>query len=116
MAEGMMPKRPANRQRTGTAKPVLFLHVPKTAGTSFLMMLRNTFGDSRVHRVQHLDEHIQTTVDQIVDNDLDKLSCLTGHLPIHLFEHTLDRFQPFTILREPVARILSLYRFLRAGS
>jgi hypothetical protein len=26
-----------------------------------------------------------------------------------------DRFQPFTVLREPVARVLSLYRFLRSG-
>lgn len=116
MTESTMPDQPTNRDRAGSIKPVLFLHIPKTAGTSFLMMLRNTFGDRRVHRVEQMDGNIQTTIDQIVDNDLNKLSCLTGHLPMHLLGRHLDRFQPFTILREPVARILSLYRFLRDGS
>ena len=48
------------------AKPVLFLHIPKTAGTSFLLMLQNTFGDSRVRRIQKIDEHIQETIKTIL--------------------------------------------------
>lgn len=116
VTENPMPQQPANRDRGAPTRPVLFLHIPKTAGTSFLMMLRNTFADRRVHRVAQMDQHIQSTIDRIVDNDLDQISCLTGHLPMHLFGRHLDRFQPFTILREPVARILSLYRFLRDGS
>ena len=97
------------------AKPVLFLHIPKTAGTSFILMLRNTFGDNRVRRIREVDDDISATVDHIVKAELSGLSCLTGHLPIHLFDDILDRFRPFTVLREPVARVLSLYRFLRSG-
>ena len=96
-------------------KPVLFLHIPKTAGTSFVLMLHNTFGDTRVRRIRQVDDHISETVDHIVKAELSGLSCLTGHLPIYLFDDILDRFRPFTVLREPVARVLSLYRFLRDG-
>lgn len=51
----------------------------------------------------------------IVTAEMDDISCLTGHLPIHLFENCLDQFRPFTVIREPIARVLSLYRFLKAG-
>jgi hypothetical protein len=38
---------------------------------------------------------------------------LVEHLPIHLFRLHLHKFQAFTLLRDPVARVLSLYRFLK---
>jgi Sulfotransferase family len=94
-------------------RPVLFLHIPKTAGTSFFLMLQNAFSDSRVRRIQHVDQHIQATIDTIVEAELDEITCVAGHLPIHLFRSCLDRFQPFTVLRDPVDRVLSLFRFLR---
>ena len=94
-------------------RPVLFLHIPKTAGTSFLLMLQNAFSDNRVQRIHQIDEHIQETLDTIVETELDQISCLVGHLPIYLFESCLDRFQPFTVLRNPVNRVLSLFRFLK---
>ena len=103
------------RHPAGTnPKPLLFLHIPKTGGTSFLLMLQNIFGDSRVLRIHKVDENIKGTLEAAVAK-LHCISCLTGHLPVHLFGESLDKFRPFTVLREPVARVLSLYRFLKAG-
>jgi hypothetical protein len=102
---------------TGAAleKPVLFLHIPKTAGTSFLLMLQNAFGDNRVRRIKTVDAGTEAVVASIVEHDLDEISCLAGHLPLWLFNGRLDRFAPFTVLREPVARVLSLYHFTMAA-
>lgn len=113
-----MPPINADMPEPGTdpagTRPLLFLHIPKTAGTSFLLMLQNTFGDSRVRRIHTVDETIKETLEAAVAK-LGDISCLTGHLPVHLFGDSLDKFRPFTVLREPVARVLSLFRFLKAG-
>jgi Sulfotransferase family len=112
----MPPNEGATFGRThdeGSTKPLLFLHIPKTAGTSFLLMLQNTFGDSRVRRIHTVDEHIKEIIETIVSTELDQVSVLAGHLPIHLFADCLDKFQPFTVLREPISRVLSLFRFLK---
>lgn len=94
-------------------KPLLFLHIPKTAGTSFLATLRNLYGDARVLRLDGHGENIPAQIDDAVARRLGGLDCIAGHLPLHAFAGHLDRFRIFTILRHPVARVLSLYRFLR---
>jgi hypothetical protein len=94
-------------------QPVLFLHIPKTAGTSFLLMLHNAFSDRRVLRIHPIDAYTQDLINVIVDAELDQVSCVAGHFPIHLFQSCLDRFHPFTMLRNPVDRVLSLFRFYK---
>jgi hypothetical protein len=114
--DGAAPISPQHRKVVGEdTRPVLFLHIPKTAGTSFLLMLQNAFGDNNVRRLQTIDKNSQSAIDDMVEHELDKVSCLTGHLPLYLFEKHLERFQPFTVLREPISRVLSLFRFLKAG-
>jgi hypothetical protein len=43
-------------ERLSRAKPVLFLHIPKTGGSSFLTALGNVFGERRVRRLRGADE------------------------------------------------------------
>jgi hypothetical protein len=76
-------------------------------------MLQNVFGDHMVRRINRIDEHICDTIDNIINFELGQLSCLVGHLPIDLFHTSLNRFRPFTLLRHPIPRLLSLYRFLK---
>ena len=83
----------------GRPRPVLFLHIPKTAGTSFIVMLQNAFGDNRVQRIRYLNDCTRPMIKDLLQKELDSISCLTGHLPIHMFDGSLDRFQPFTVLR-----------------
>jgi hypothetical protein len=92
-------------------RPLLFLHIPKTAGTSFLLMLQNVFGDNNVMRILQVDDEARSTINSIAMDASSPVACLAGHLPVQLFEGRLDRFQAFTVLRHPVGRVLSLFRF-----
>jgi hypothetical protein len=95
------------------AKPLLFLHIPKTAGTSFLVMLQNLFADRQVLRLAMEDTHLAERLNGLSAGARDQFACINGHLPAHIFAAELDQYEPFTLLRNPVQRVLSLYRFLR---
>src|SRR4030095_1721892 len=100
-------------ERLSRAKPVLFLHIPKTGGGSLLTVLGNVFGERRVRRLRGAAEMTQAQIDRIVSDEIQDIDCLVGHFPIHLFAKCLDTFRPFTILRDPVDRVMSLFRFLK---
>jgi hypothetical protein len=96
----------------------LFLHIPKTAGTSFRFILENSFGVSHCH-TGHTGTQIFTEADlQFARKFFPRLRSLAGH---NLTEPT--RFQIpgafyATFLREPVARVISHYQdsVLRGGN
>jgi Sulfotransferase family len=92
---------------------VLFLHIPKTGGSSFLTVLGNVFGERRVRRLRRAEEMTQAQIDRIVSDEMQDIDCLVGHFPIHAFAKCLDSFRPFTILRDPVDRVMSFFRFLK---
>jgi len=98
-----------------TGRRLLFLHIPKTAGTSLLLTLRNLFGDNRVLRadVEGASGRLEEMIADIVATRLPTISCLAGHIPMYAMAPHLEQFRPFTVLRDPVDRVLSLYRFLR---
>lgn len=98
---------------------IIFLHIPKTAGTSFRFILENNFPLSHCH-ANHASIHPPINYAQrkiFSQADLDfakkvfpKLRSISGHNLIA--PTTLSASNPFfmTFLREPVARVLSQYQ------
>jgi hypothetical protein len=95
--------------RPDSARPLLFSHIPRTAGSTLKFVLRSTLG----HRLTLLDAHFY----DLDGEDLHAFGLVEGHLDVAFFtEHFgADWFaNGITMLREPVARTVSQARHIRA--
>ncbi len=94
------------------AGPILFVHIPKTAGTSLWTALGQAFGESRVLRLHNAEEVQGEHFARTIATHLADMRVIGGHLPWHVAAGYRHIVRPFTVLRDPVARVLSLFRFL----
>lgn len=82
-----------------------FLHIPKTAGTSLTRALATHWG-----RVKIIGDN--RILASMGPNDLKDVSLFAGHFYAHQLAHpALLGFTPITVLRDPLARLFSEYRF-----
>jgi len=82
-----------------------FLHIPKTAGTSLTQALATHWG-----RVKIIGDN--RVLAQMAPNGLRDVSLFAGHFYAYQLNHpALSGFTPITVLRDPLARLFSEYRF-----
>lgn len=89
---------------------IVFLHIPKTAGSTFQFILENTFGLSACH-TNHAKRKVFTQADyEFARKFFPRMKSLAGHnLADPLQLNVPDPFH-LTFLREPVARQFSSYQ------
>jgi hypothetical protein len=96
------------REILNISEKFIFVHIPKTAGTSFRKLLTDIFGEDQVS--------LQFSGKRLTDDDavmLDKFQVIAGHIGFADIEKYFPNRRLITILREPVDRCLSIYGFLR---
>jgi hypothetical protein len=96
--------------------PLIFIHIPKTSGTSLITALSNLYSEHRVYRLG--PKHCNSgAIEQIMaSSNWPDLRCLAGHFPVSALGERRNTLRIFTVLRHPVDRVMSLYRFLRHRS
>jgi hypothetical protein len=92
------------------SKALFFRHLPKTAGTSLITTLSNVFGESHCHRFVDVGEGFREHFSDALTTGAATLSLVTGHIPLGIVEEGACGTE-FTVLREPIARLLSMRRF-----
>lgn len=102
-----------------------FVHIPKTAGTSFRAELADVLTpEANLHVYDEVDgaphrAKLTRAVDQFfAADDATPHRFASGHIPTELLEQKWEgRAAPklFTILRDPVARFISDYRYQRTS-
>lgn len=95
--------------------PFLFLHIPRTAGTTLNRLLERAFPPQTVLSLYSRDDFARHAV--IDPERLAGLRLIQGH--VLLTDYAAFTFydtpvRAFTFLREPVSRVISEYHFLRA--
>jgi len=92
---------------------IYFLHVPKTAGTSFRQMLENEYGDSQVYPGGH---YLSQTANRMYPKIRDIFSknvvlpchkVLVGHYLACSVKNIPNNYKTVTFLRDPIQRSLS---------
>jgi len=98
--------------RPGTARNLLFLHLPKTGGSSLSVILENYFS------VSELSPHLVGRVAKTI-NSRDQIpgKLVMGHFAHNVWKLFGDDFTKVTVLRHPAERYLSqVQHWIRAAS
>lgn len=97
-----LPNLMANASRMWCGRYLFFMHVPKTAGTSFRMALIHSAGIPAVTTYRHIGE-----LDPVQFSSIAFWPLFIGHTHIDYFP---EPHRGLTVVREPRSRYLSMYR------
>ena len=93
----------------GRAEPLIFVHIPKTAGTTLRETIRREYRE--VLEIPRLGEY-EGIIDRLTRERLRTFDACMGHMPYGIHE-LLGGGRYVTVLREPVDRLRSLYQYIR---
>ncbi|MCP4066671.1 MAG: sulfotransferase family protein, partial [Phycisphaeraceae bacterium] len=120
-----MPSVPESRPSTAGPAPVLFVHIPKTAGTALFAIAASIHGripgliDPRIFLIP-LDwngpDDDPATVAAVRRRTPGSLRYSSGHCSIRFRDHLPADTRVITMLRDPVKRVLSAYANMRRDS
>lgn len=90
---------------------LMFLHLPKTAGSTLRRIIERQFGIDAVYAI---GEPTSDSIDRLLElprQRLDSLRAVVGHVPFGLHELLPWPVAYVTLIREPVDRIVSHFHF-----
>ncbi len=89
-------------------RPWYFLHIPKTAGTTFRVLLENRF---------HMDDICPAyeffQIGQYSDEQLGRFRLFRGHMGYNLVNYLPEKPRVMVMLRDPMERAVSHFEYIR---
>lgn len=90
-------------------KTLIFLHVPKAAGTTMASILTAQYGKSTsLHTKRQAHQQIKA----MSKEQRRQLRLIHGHMPFGIHRHLSQPWTYFTMLRHPVDRVISHYYYI----
>ncbi|MCP5097379.1 MAG: sulfotransferase family protein [Chloroflexi bacterium] len=97
-----------------SSKTHIFLHIPKTAGTTMYQILRSTYRPEQTHHFVG-DPGMDTAISQfkgLSKQQKEQLTLISGHVEFGIHTHLPQPATYFTLLRDPIERTLSDYYYI----
>jgi Sulfotransferase family len=91
---------------------LVFLHVPKTGGQTVRSALIWNFPESERIHLDILDRPLDEAMNSIPLERRSHARLVWGHIPYGIHLYMPQRCEYFTILREPIARVVSVYKYI----
>jgi hypothetical protein len=94
---------------------LIFMHIPKCGGTTLVSVLKRVVPEGRRFHVGDDIAGSRMVLAALPDSERLRIDLLYGHLSYGWHEHLLPRqARYFTIVRDPVTRVMSHYNFVRS--
>jgi glycosyltransferase involved in cell wall biosynthesis len=93
-----------------TARNLIFLHIPKAAGTTLHSILERHYPAASCHSIYDPDQAAKAFVQWPLERR-EPIRLLKGHLAFGLHEALVGETRYITLLRDPVDRIMSHYYY-----
>jgi Galactose-3-O-sulfotransferase len=100
-------------KRSSVGETLIFLHIPKTAGTTLNRIIEWQYNPLSIFTVD--PHHIRATTERFAtfpEQRRRRLRVIRGHLLFGIHELIPQNSTYITLLREPVSRVLSSYNFI----
>jgi len=95
-------------------KKIRFLHIPKTAGTTFTQLLNVIYHDKAKFQFTGDIKSDTKRFDELPDTDKN-IDIYSGHAPIYTGVNSIDAVDKITFLRDPVERVKSFCQHVYEG-
>jgi hypothetical protein len=92
---------------------VIFLHLPKTAGTTLHTIINRQYSREAIHSFGPDAVAAVAALQTMPEAERAKIRLLQGHMPFGLHTYLLQPTAYFTMLRDPVDRVMSEYYYAR---
>jgi hypothetical protein len=90
---------------------LVFLHLPKTAGSTLLAILERNYGSDRV--LGFYESTYGEEARRLTPGEIARTKVIAGHFYLGVHEFVAAPCRYLTFLRDPVARVVSHYEFAR---
>jgi hypothetical protein len=104
--------KPADRRLENATAPLLFVHVPKTAGSSLYSIFRTILKPPELLKL-HPNGETLVRINALPKRHASRLKVLYGHVDTQLARQIVPLDQCVTLLRDPVDRLVSYYAFAK---